>query len=92
MIKNCTFLTFLYFFLEFLSKRFYIIVNMTTTNYEMTTIRVPKKVVEMIDKARSGGLPKLSQTQMATKAIIDGLRFVTTDGVGCRLTLNKEKI
>jgi hypothetical protein len=29
----------------------------------------------MIDKARFGGLPKLSQTQMATKAIIDGLRF-----------------
>ena len=46
----------------------------------MTTIRVPKKVVEMIDRARLGGLPKLSQTQMATKAIIDGLRFVASDG------------
>jgi hypothetical protein len=48
---------------------------MTTDKYEMTTIRVPKKVVEMIDKARFGGLPKLSQTQMATKAILNGLKF-----------------
>jgi hypothetical protein len=53
---------------------------MTTNGYEMTTIRVPKKVVEMIDKARFGGLPRLSQTQMATKAIIDGLKFQGVEG------------
>ena len=78
--KNALLLFFLLFPLVVVSKCFYIAVNMTTKNYEMTTIRVPKKVVEMIDRARLGGLPKLSQTQMATKAIIDGLRFVASDG------------
>jgi len=48
----------------------YIIDDMTTYKDKMTSVRVPKRIVEMVDDLRSGDILGLSQGQMLAKAVI----------------------
>ena len=56
-----------------MTKYLYIIVNMTTYKDKMTSIRVPKYIVKLIDEARAIDPMGLSQGQMVAKIVIETL-------------------
>jgi len=56
-----------------MTKCLYIIVNMTTYKDKMTSIRVPKYIVKIIDEARAIDPLGLSQGQMIAKIVIETL-------------------
>jgi len=56
-----------------MTKCLYIIVNMTTYKDKMTSIRVPKYIVKIIDEARAMDPLGLSQGQMIAKIVIETL-------------------
>jgi len=56
-----------------MTKYLYIIVNMTTYKDRMTSIRVPKYIVKIIDEARAIDPMGLSQGQMVAKIVIETL-------------------
>jgi len=56
-----------------MTKYLYIIVNMTTYKDKMTSIRVPKYIVKIIDEARAIDPMGLSQGQMVAKIVIETL-------------------
>jgi len=56
-----------------MTKYLYIIVNMTTYKDRMTSIRVPKYIVKIIDEARAMDPMGLSQGQMIAKIVIETL-------------------
>jgi len=56
-----------------MTKFIYIIVNMTTYKDKMTSIRVPKYIVKIIDEARAIDPLGLSQGQMIAKIVIETL-------------------
>jgi hypothetical protein len=55
------------------TKYFYIIAAMTTYKDKMTSIRVPKYIVKIIDEARAMDPLRLSQGQMIAKIVIETL-------------------
>ena len=62
------------------AKCYYIIVNMSSYKDKMTSVRVPKYIVKIIDEARSVDPMGLSQGQMIAKVVLEA--FGSRRGLG----------